>query len=397
MAGIDTVAVIGAGPVGLLTALGLAQAGIPVTVYEREAEIVSSPRAITYHWAALEGLSRLGLLEEALDAGFAKQDYTFLVFKTGEKISYSLNVLEGRTPFPFNLHLGQHLLAEIALRKLREFPHANIAWGTSLRGLEQDDSGVTLAFDGPDGPARCRAGWVVGADGASSSVRKALGVEFEGITWPTRFIAANVRHDFSLSGYARTTFLIDDKYGAIIVKLDKADLWRCTYCEPLNLSEDGVAERMQAYFDVILPGIRNIEVDAFSPYRVHQRSAARFRVGRVVLAGDAAHATNPSGAYGLTSGLFDVYALYDALAAVARHEVEDAILDRYAADRRRIFREVVSPAAVENKRIVFDASDPEQRDADLLRLRRLSSDKSLVLERLMLTAKMRSETLAAVS
>jgi 2-polyprenyl-6-methoxyphenol hydroxylase-like FAD-dependent oxidoreductase len=93
----ERVAVVGAGPVGLLSALGLAQAGIPVIVIERASEIVASPRAITYHWSVLEGLDRLGLLEEALDVGFAKQDYSYLDFATGEKINYSLDVLDGRT------------------------------------------------------------------------------------------------------------------------------------------------------------------------------------------------------------------------------------------------------------------------------------------------------------
>ena len=180
----ERVAIVGAGPVGLLSALGLAQAGIPVIVIERESEIVASPRAIVYHWSVLEGLNRLGLLEEALDVGFAKQDYTYLDFATGEKINYSLDVLDGRTPFPFNLHLGQNLLAEIALRRLQRFPHAEVRWGVTMRDLMQDGSGVTLSVDGPEGPSELRAGWVIGADGATSNVRRALHLEFEGITWP---------------------------------------------------------------------------------------------------------------------------------------------------------------------------------------------------------------------
>jgi len=290
----ERVAIVGAGPVGLLSALGLAQAGIPVIVIERASEIIASPRAITYHWSVLEGLDRLGLLEEALDVGFAKQDYTYLDFATGEKINYSLDVLDGRTSFPFNLHLGQNLLAGIALRRLQQFPHAEVRWGVTMRDLMQDGSGVTLSVDGPEGPSELRAGWVIGADSATSNVRRALHLEFEGITWPKRFIAANVRHDFSKHGYARTTFLIHPTHGAIIVKLDKGDLWRCTYSEPLDLPEESIAERMTAYFDVILPGARDIEVVAFAPYRMHQRAAERFRVGRVLLAGDAAHARIPA-------------------------------------------------------------------------------------------------------
>jgi len=202
-----------------------------------------------------------------------------------------------------------------------------------------------------------------------------------------------VRYDFSKHGYARTTFLIDSTHGAIIVKLDKGDLWRCTYSEPLELPEAGIAERMPAYFNVVLPGARDIEVDAFAPYRMHQRAAERFRVGRVLLAGDAAHATNPSGAYGLTSGLFDIFVLYDALAAVVHGTADQGVLDRYAQERRKNFLEIVSPAAVENKRIIFDTIDPEQREADFVRLRRFANDENVLLDRLMLTVRMRTEPL----
>jgi 3-(3-hydroxy-phenyl)propionate hydroxylase/6-hydroxy-3-succinoylpyridine 3-monooxygenase len=395
MAVLDSVIVVGAGPIGLLTALGLARSGVRVTVVERGREIVASPRAITYHWSALDGIARLGLLEEAMQLGFAKQDYCFLDFQSGEQIGYSLEILEGRTPYPYNLHLGQNLLADIALRRLQRYPHAEVRWGTAVQGLTQDADGVTIHAQGPEDAIDLRAGWVVGADGATSAVRKAIGVEFDGMTWSKRFIAANLRYDFSKHGYARTTFLIDSTYGAIIVKLDKDDLWRCTYSESLELPEEGIAQRMPAFLNVILPGAQEVKVDAFAPYRMHQRAATNYRVGRVLLAGDAAHATNPSGAYGLTSGLFDVFVLYDALAAVIQGAADVSVLDRYAAERRRNFLEIVSPAAVANKRMIFDTTDPRERAADLERLRKLATDQDVLLDRLMLTARMRTEPLVA--
>jgi 2-polyprenyl-6-methoxyphenol hydroxylase-like FAD-dependent oxidoreductase len=389
----ERVVVVGAGPVGLMIALGLARAGVPVTVIERGPAVIASPRAVTYHWPALEGLARLGVLDEALELGFAKQDYSFLEFASGEQIGYSLDILEGRAEYPYNLHLGQHLLAEIALRHLQQFPHAEVLWRTPFCDLTQDDAGVTVYADGPDGTVELRAGWVVGADGAGSAVRKALRLEFEGLTWPQRFIATNVWYDFERYGYARTTFQIDATFGAVIVKLGKDGLWRCTYSESADLPEETVPDRMSAFFDVVLPGASGVQIDAFSPYRVHQRAAAQFRVGRVVLAGDAAHATNPSGAYGLTSGMFDVFALYDALAAVVRGEAGDSVLDRYAEERKRVFLDIVSPAATANKRMIFDTSDPDQRATDLANLRRLATDKAVLLERLMLPARMRTDSL----
>lgn len=390
----ETVSVVGAGPVGLITALGLAKSGIAVNVLERGKSIIASPRAIVYHWSCLEGLSELGLLEDALQVGFSKQDYCYIEFATGERIEYSLDVLEGRAKFPYNLHLGQDLLAEIALRKLAAYPNVKVHWGVNVTDIKQDAEGVVVQAVGPAGDLEFRSGWLVGADGAGSTVRTKLGLEFEGITWPKRFVAANLYLDFSKYGFARSTFLIDSTYGAIVAKLDRNDLWRCTYSEDLELPEETIPERMKKFLEVIVPQAKDYKLDAYSPYRMHQRAATKFRVGRVLLAGDAAHATNPSGGYGLVGGLFDVYALYKALAAVAQGRAGDEVLDKYAEDRRRVFLEVVSPAATENKRIIFDTSDPAQRADDMAKIRKLGADKGALVERLMLTSRMSSELLA---
>lgn len=387
------VLVVGAGPVGLLNALGLARADIKVTLIEREPYIIDSPRAIVYHWSVLEGIERLGIFEEAKKIGFTKQDYLYLVFKTKERISWSLAGLADYTPHPYNLHLGQNKLAEIALIHLRRFPHTRALFNTKLTGITQDSNGVTAHAETAEGPIELRADWVIGADGAGSSVRKALGLGFEGMTWPERFVATNIRFDFEQCGYARATLQIDPKYGAIIAKIDDEGLWRCTYCEDANLPEEQVLERMPEYFHAILPGAPKYDLVQHSPYRMHQRAASRLRVGRVLLAGDAAHATNPTGGLGLTSGLFDTFVLYEALAAVILGEADDSVLDRYAEERRRIFLEMVSPQACENKRLVYHSHDPVRLEADLRMLRRLGHDKDFLIQRLMFTKRLESPSL----
>src|SRR5580658_5161745 len=100
------VLIIGGGPVGMICALGLAQAGVRVSVIEAEPRIVDSPRAAVYFWSVLEGLGRLGILQEAESFGVRKQDYTYLVRRSGERIAYSMEILTGHTPYPYNLHLG---------------------------------------------------------------------------------------------------------------------------------------------------------------------------------------------------------------------------------------------------------------------------------------------------
>lgn len=371
------VIIAGGGPAGLLTALGLGRAGVEVTVLEAGTAPNPSPRALVYHWPVLPHLEKLGILEDCSRIGFLKQDYAWRVARTGEMIDWSLDCLDGEVEKPFNLHLGQDKLSEIAIAHLRKLPNVRLLWGQKVSDFSQDAGGVTVTTAAADGStARHEGRWLIGADGAASAVReKILKLNFFGVTWPERFIATNILYDFEPHGYARTTMQVDDELGAIIVKIDDGRFWRVTFMESADLPLEYVEARIHAMFGRLLPGREGYELIAHSPYRMHQRAADSMRVGRVLLVGDAAHITNPTGGLGLTSGMFDSFALVEALTRVIADGADDAILTAYSDDRRRKFLEIASPRASQNKLTVFHSGPGKAADLWAEQMRAVAKDR----------------------
>ena len=388
---LDGVVVAGAGPVALVSALILARAGIAVTVLEAEPQPVPSPRAIVYHSPTVALLDRLGLLQDALKDGLLKQDYHYRDGQGAVIARLDMAVTAPDTPYPYNLHLGQDLLGEIVMRHLLATGHATVRWGQRVVDVAPGADRVTVTVETAQGRRQLTAPWLIGADGARSGVRQALGLAFDGITWPERFVAINLHYDFEAHGYARANFVVDPQDWAIIPVLDQRSGWRVTYGEDASLPEDSVMHRLPERLARLLPDPSlPYQIDRVAPYRVHQRSASTYRVGRVLLAGDAAHITNPCGGLGLTSGILDAAHLGDAMAAVVRGAAPEQVLDDYAQERRRIFLDFTSPTASENKRRLGE-TDPARRQADLERLRRLNDDPELQRQALMGTRALLSQ------
>jgi 2-polyprenyl-6-methoxyphenol hydroxylase-like FAD-dependent oxidoreductase len=369
------VGIVGAGPVGLLSALGLARSGIDCVLIEREAGVADSPRAIAHHWSTLPGLDALGILDTCVARGFKKNDFALKVHKTGEELRWTLDVLAGRVKFPYTLYLPQHTLGQVILEALAEYPNVEILWNTELTSHHQDDEGVTLQLDSKEtGPSELRVDWLIGTDGARSSVRKMVGLDFEGFTWDQQIIATNIRIDLESYGYARSLLLADDQYGAVIAKIDNENLWRCAFSMPSSASSDNMLDSIAKTLPHILPEVVNgYRLEHHSVYRVHQRAATEFRSGRVLLAGDAAHATNPAGGFGLTTGFMDVFVLYEALAAVVKGTASPEVLDAYARERRNVFLNYTSPQATRLMKLIFAAEGLEE---GMERFRSIATDET---------------------
>ena len=365
------VLIVGAGPVGTLTALALAEQGIEVAVVETEAQLNDSPRACVYFATTLIALAELGVLPDLEAHSLKVRDFGFHAPEFGFHPVLSMGCLSGIT-YDYQLHCGQDVVARVAMEHAQKLG-TRFHFDHRLVSLTQDSAAVSAELQTPGGPRTIRARWIIGADGARSTVRQLLGLEFEGHTWPNRFIATNIYCDMAQYGYQPSNFICDPVYGGVVARIDAGGLWRLTYHENGDLPADTFMERLPGKFAGFMPKDAPYRIKAARPYAIHQRCAPRLRVGRVLLAGDAAHATNPCGGLGLTTGIWTGMILSDLLGAIRRGEESEGILDRYCEERRRIFWQIASPGASENKRMM-EESDREQRLKDLESISRMVTD-----------------------
>ncbi len=222
--------VAGAGPTGLVAALLAARQGIPVLVLEAEAQPLTDQRGAAFHPPTLEILAELGLSDALHAIGLVVPVWQIRDRAAGVIAEFDLSQLRNDTPFPYRFHLGQHLLVPILLDALHGYPHAEVRFGMAVTNVAQHADGVVVTA-GPTAE-RFTGGWLIGADGGRSAVRKAVGITLEGYTWPERFLVTNVQGDLETRGFARTNYVSDEQSWAVVLKLSDADgasLWRITY------------------------------------------------------------------------------------------------------------------------------------------------------------------------
>ena len=361
-----------------------------MTVIEAERQLNDSPRAIAYFAASLLALQDMGLLDEFDRMGVRIHRFGIHVPEFDFHESISAELMQDVT-FGYWLNAGQDALGALA-RARCEKSGVKILFDHRLMGLEQTDRRVIARISTPAGDITLTAEWLIGADGARSAVRKLCGLKFEGHTWPNRFIATNIYCDFAALGYEKANFICDPVYSGMIAVVNAEGLWRLTYQEGGELPVETFMERLPERYAHFIPASSRYELKTANPYTLHQRCAERLREGRVFLAGDAAHATNPMGGLGLTTGLWTGLILSDLLASVINGMADISILDRFSDERRRVFWEVTSPAATENKRMM-EEKNRETRLKDMESVKQTASDPKHAREMLAFHFKVVGDTL----
>jgi 3-(3-hydroxy-phenyl)propionate hydroxylase len=369
------VIVVGAGPVGTVAALACARLGQSVALIEAQERIDDSPRASTTQPPTLEILAELGLIDEYLRVGLVSRTFQFWDRPTLELIAeFDFDRLKGETAYPFVVQTEQHKLANMAIERLRALANADVHMGTRVSGLSQDETQVKVKTENGE----LLADYVIAADGGRSTVRKVLDIEFEGYTWPERFLVITTKFDFQAAlGCCLRNYMADPEEWTNLFKVAGDDLkgrWRAVFNTRENesdeeaLSDASVRARLSRIY--VPEGERDYL--HLNLYAVHQRVAKSFRKGRVFLCGDAAHVNNPIGGLGLNSGIHEAWHLAGLLKEVL--EGKDAsILDSYEAKRRPLNIRYVQEQTIANKKRL-EERDPARRAQRFAELRASAED-----------------------
>ncbi len=357
------VVVSGAGPAGVVVANRLAQAGIDVLLAEAGPSCPEDMRASTFHPPTLDMMEELGFLGALEDQGLKAPIYHYRNRRTGEVLSFDLTEIADVARHPYRLQCEQYKLARLGAAELDAHPHGKVLFSRRIVHFEQDSTGVTVNLEAPFGIESVRADYLIGADGANSIVRKWLGVEFEGFTYPEKFLTLSTEWPLEqhFDHLAKVNYMADAQEWCVLLRVPT--LWRvlvpATEAEPDEvLLADG---KKNAVFDGLMGDGASVETYHRTIYRVHQRVAQKYNHGRVLLIGDAAHLNNPLGGFGMNSGVHDAWNLADKLTRILKEGAEaQPLLDHFDRQRRTVMNEFVQAQTIANKKAM--ESEDGQRD-----------------------------------
>ncbi len=330
------VVVVGAGPIGLAAAIDLAQHGVPVVLVDDDDTVSIGSRGVCYAKRALEILDRLGCGDRAVAKGVGWN--TGKVFFR-DRLVYQFDLLpEPGHERPAFINLPQYYLEEYLVDRARAVGKIDLRWKNRVTGVVPRDDCVELALETPDGSYALEAEWIIAADGARSAVRAALGLESKGQVFRDRFLIADVvmKADFP----AERWFWFDPPFHrnqSTLLHRQPDSVWRIDFqlgweADP---EEEKKPERVIPRIKAMLGEDRPFELEWVSVYTFTCRRMDRFRHGRVLFAGDAAHQVSPFGARGFNSGIQDTDNLAWKLALVVQGRASERLLDSYDEERTR--------------------------------------------------------------
>ena len=378
------VIIAGAGPVGLVTALGLAQRGVQVLVLEKNSiEVPPQWRGSTIHPPTLAIFDELGLADEIIAGAIKVEVLQYRDLEIEEVVNFGYDCLDGQVKFPFRLQYEQYKVLKLLRTAVSNNSKIEIQYDSLIESVTQDSDGVSVQVSKSGAIKSVRTDWLVGADGSHSAVRKALGIELDGFTYPypTTVVATPFKFEDHFPGLAPVTYWSGPTGRLSMIRTP--DIWRIAMTTPLegvDISSDdrgSIAEPTQDFIVAIelllklLPGVSlaDLALKQYEVYRSHQRIAREFSVDRVALAGDAAHLTTTNGGMGLNSGVQDAAALVKALeAAIALNSYLP--ISAYAKERKDFCTNFLQPTTTTNHKTV-DNPDYEARKS---RLNELSAD-----------------------
>jgi 3-(3-hydroxy-phenyl)propionate hydroxylase len=348
----ERVFIAGAGPVGLVAAANLVRNNVPVTVFEAGSVLGEESRASTFHPPTLDMLDALGAAEPLIAQGLKAPQFQFRSKQHGLLAQFDFNRIADVTDHPYRVQAEQSKLTHILLDRLRKQQNFQIEFDSAVQSVTQDDAGVEIAID-RNGRNETHFGrWLIGADGGRSNVRRSLGIEFPGFTWPERFLVVSTPFDFRnvIPDLVAVSYVADPQRWHFLLQIPGL----CRVMFPIAAHEsDELAQTSdfaQLLMAAVVPGIARYEIAYTTLYRVHQRVAKTFQLGRAFLVGDAAHINNPLGGMGMNGGIHDAMNLAARLADVWHERRPATELARYDRQRRLVTLEYIEQRSIQNKR-----------------------------------------------
>lgn len=378
----DTVSVlvVGAGPVGLSAALALTQAGVAVRIVDASSDVDKRMRASTFHPPTLDMIATLGLARQLTKQGLPVPRFQMRQHESGEHVTFDLTEISDATDHPFRLQVEQHRYCELAIEALAKLG-VDVKFDTVVESVVQDDDNVTATLHNG---AIC-AKWLIGADGSGSAVRQSLGLKYGGRTYTHSSVLVSTPFPFHehLDDISDVSYCWSGWGPFSLLRL--RNFWRVSlYPGVEDLSEAASRDRVYEWLTHIHPDAGDAELLNVSPYRVHERCVERFRIGRVVLAGDAAHPNTPSGGLGMNGGIHDAMNLTGKLLQVLGG-ADDKLLDQYDRQRRTLACKRIIPQAAANRARMSTTGRFQQLDS-LKQHRTIAGDKQALRDFLLQTS-----------